>query len=370
MKIVLAHHWLLNVRGGEKVLEQLCQLFPFAPIETFVARPEFPSQIISRHPLRQSLLAQMPGALRFHGHYLPLFPLFLRARRVDADLLLSSDASLIKGIGKTRRTRHVCYCYSPPRYLWDQQAAYLVAMSRLSGMILKTCTGYLQAFDRRAAQLVDSFIAISNFVAQRITTAYGRTASVVYPPVDATFYVPGQCRENFYLVVSALTPYKRIDLAVQAFAELKLPLVVIGDGPERGRLAAMATGRITFLGAQPDAVLRDHYQRCKALIFPGVEDFGITPLEAQACGRPVVALARGGALESVVDGQTGLFFQDQSRDALVQAVLELERNPDQFDPDACRKNAWRFRPEIFRRKMQAELMLALPEIFQGYTWPE
>lgn len=221
---------------------------------------------------------------------------------------------------------------------------------------MKLCTRYLRAFDRRAAQRVDHFIAISDFVAQRIRIAYDRESVVVYPPVDTTFYLPAGQRENFYLVVSALTPYKRIDLAVQAFNRLGRRLVIIGDGPERARLEAMATGNIRFIGSQPDAVLRDHYQRCTSLIFPGVEDFGITPLEAQACGRPVIALARGGALETVIHEQTGLFFALPLPEAIEETVLRMEREADHFDPAFCRENALRFRQEVFRERMRKVLV--------------
>jgi glycosyltransferase involved in cell wall biosynthesis len=363
MRVTLAHHWLTTLRGGEKVLEQFCLLFPDAPIQTLVATPDFPSEIVTRHPIHQTILGRWAWARQRYRHFLPLYPLLLQTLAVDADLLISSDASLIKGIRKTPRTRHVCYCYSPPRYLWDVQDDYLQSMDRLTGVMLKLCTGYLRAFDRRAAQRVDRFIAISDFVAQRISMAYDRDSVVVYPPVDTTFYVPGGSRESFYLVVSALTAYKRIDLAVQAFNRLGKPLVIIGDGPERARLEAMAAKNIHFIGSRPDAILRDHYQRCTALIFPGIEDFGITPLEAQACGRPVIALARGGALETVIHKQTGLFFALPLPEAIEETVLRMEREADLFDPAVCRENALRFGQEVFRERMREVLEEVMPGLF-------
>lgn len=363
MRVTLAHHWLTTLRGREKVLEQLCLLFPDAPIETLLAVPDFLSPIISRHPIHQSLLGRLPGARKWYRHALPLYPLFLRSGKVDADLLLSSDASLIKGIRKTPRTRHVCYCHSPPRYLWDAQDEYLQSMGRLTGLMLKLCTGYLRAFDRRAAQSVDLFLANSGFVAERIQLAYGKEATVVHPPVDTSFYVPGGPRESFYLVVSALTPYKRIDLAVEAFNQLGKPLVIIGDGPERAELEAMARSNIRFLGSQPDAILRDHYQRCTAMIFPGIKDFGITPLEAQACGRPVIALARGGALETVIHEQTGLFFALPLPEAIEETVVRMEREAKRFEPDVCRENALRFGQEVFRERMRDVLEEVMPGLF-------
>lgn len=363
MNITLAHHWLVAMRGGEKVLEELCQMFPGAPIETIVAAPRLPSGLMARHPIRQTLLGRLPGAHRYYRYCLPLYPLFLRIKRVDADLLLSSDASMIKGIGKTSRTRHICYCYSPPRYIWDLQQDYIDSLSKFSGFILKMTTNYLRAFDRRAAQRVDAFIAISDFVAQRIRSAYGRDSEVVYPPVDVKQFSPGRGWGQHYLVVSALTPYKRIDLAVRAFSRLGLPLVVIGDGPERRKLEGLAEGNVSFLGAQPDHVLRSHYQSCKALVFPGTEDFGITPLEAQASGRPVIAFGQGGALETVRESITGLFFHEQNEEALMQSVLKMERSVGEFDPRNCRDNALRFRPEVFRREMRNALFRACPDLF-------
>ncbi|GAB6059915.1 glycosyltransferase [Desulfonatronum parangueonense] len=365
MNITLAHHWLVDMRGGEKVLEQLCLLFPRAQILTLLASPNNSSDIISRHSIRQTLLGQLPQAHRYYRYCLPLFPLFLLNKKASGDLLISSDASLIKAIGKAPGTQHVCYCHSPPRYLWDLQEEYLKSMSRGLGTILKMCTGYLRAFDRRASRNVDHFIANSSFVVDRIRRCYGRKASVVYPPVDVSGFTPGASPENFYLIVSALEPYKRIDIAVKAFNRLGLRLVIIGEGPERRRLESLATSRITFLGAQPFEILRSHYQRCKAFVFPGIEDFGISPLEAQAAGRPVIALGRGGALETVIDNATGIFFTEQTEDSLIEAVGRMEREAGDFDPRSCRENALRFRPEVFRSQMLATLAAFYPDLFRA-----
>ena len=365
MNTTLAHHWLVDMRGGEKVLEQLCLLFPGAPILTLLASPDISSDIISRHPIRQTLLGRLPEAHRYYRYCLPLFPLFLLNKRASGNLLISSDASLIKGIGKAPGTRHVCYCHSPPRYLWDLQGDYLKSMSRGLGTILKLCTGYLRAFDRTASRNVDHFIANSSFVVDRIRRCYDREASVVYPPVDVSGFTPGGTPENFYLIVSALEPYKRIDLAVEAFNRLGLRLVIIGEGPERRRLESMATNRITFLGAQPFEILRSHYQRCKAFVFPGIEDFGITPLEAQASGRPVIALGRGGALETVTDQVTGIFFPEQTEASLIGAIERMEQEAGEFDPHTCRENALRFGPEIFRSRMMATLETFYPDLFRS-----
>lgn len=368
MRTVLAHHWIVTMRGGEKVLEELCRLFPGAPIMTIAAVSSIPSPTIARHVIRQSVLGRMSMTRRFFRCFFPVFPLVLRSMHVDADLLLSSDASLIKGISRTPRTRHVCYCYSPPRYLWDMQQDYARFMPKWQALLLKACTPHLRSFDRAAAWRVDGFIAISRFVAERIRLAYGRDATTIHPPVDVDAFAPSLSQDNYYLVVSALTAYKRIDLAVQAFNRLRLPLVIIGDGPLRRRLASQAASNITFLGHQSPGVLKQCYQRCKALIFPGVEDFGLTPLEAQASGRPVIAFARGGALETVLPERTGIFFQEQSVDALVDAVLRMENKTD-IDPRTCLMNARRFSPERFRSRMRTELSRMFPDLFVNYPWP-
>ncbi len=367
MQVFLAHHWIVTMRGGEKVLEEFCRLFTGAPIMTIAASPIIPSPIIARHLIKQSALGRLPMAHRYFRYAMPLFPQLLRSMRVDADLLLSSDASLIKGISKTPRTRHVCYCYSPPRYLWDMQQDYARFMPKWQSLLLKICTSHLRSFDRAAAQRVDGFIAVSDFVAWRIRQAYGRDATTVYPPIDVDAFASSLTQDDYYLVVSALTHYKRIDLAIQAFNRLGLPLVIIGDGPMSQRLKSLAASNITFLGHQPADVLKKCYQRCKALIFPGVEDFGLAPLEAQASGRPVIALARGGALETVLPGQTGILFQEQNPESLIDAVLRMESGAD-FDPQACLENARRFRPEIFRARMRTILTRICPDLFTGYSW--
>jgi glycosyltransferase involved in cell wall biosynthesis len=353
-RVALAHHWLVGMRGGEKVLEQICQVLPGAPIYTLVARPTKLSHHLDDHVIRTSWLQRLPGGVRNYKKLLPFFPLAVSSLKVKepVDLVVSSDASVIKGLTIPTGVPHICYCHSPPRYLWDLQKDY--AQSAESGgvigrAIFNRVVPYVREFDRQAAGRVTHFIANSEFVRQRIRDAYGREAEVIHPPVELKeFTVAPEKPDDFHLVVSQLVPYKRIDFAVEAFNRLRRKLIIIGEGSERARLEKMAGPTITFLGSQPQTVLRDHYQRCRALIFPGVEDFGITPLEAQASGRPVVAYHEGGALETVREGLTGLFFAQQTAESLVDAVQRIDKMA--FDPAECRRNAELFSPEDFREK--------------------
>jgi glycosyltransferase involved in cell wall biosynthesis len=272
----------------------------------------------------------------------------------DVDLVICSDASVVKGAKIPSGAKIVCYCHSPPRYLWDLQEEYARQASTiglLGRMVFKASVPYVREFDRRSAQRVDHFIANSRFVQQRIQKCYGRESTVINPPVDLEAFAPsGRAPEDFYLVVSQLVPYKRIDIAVDAFNALGKRLVVIGRGSELEALKRRAGRTIEFLGSQPKEVLQDHYRRCRALIFPGIEDFGITPLEAMASGRPVLAYAAGGVLETVVDGETGFFFHDQTADALANAVRDFEAlgAPEQA---VCRARAEEFSPDLFRSRI-------------------
>jgi glycosyltransferase involved in cell wall biosynthesis len=357
--VALAHHWMVSMRGGEKVLEQIGALFPDAPIYTLVANPARLSEPLRRHPIHTSPLQYFPNAARHYKKLLPLFPVAVSALRVrePVDLLISSDASVIKGLAYPKDVTQVCYCHSPPRYLWDMQDDYRQS-SEVGGtvgrFVFNRVVPYVREFDRRAAERVTHFVANSEFVRQRIRAHYGREAEIIYPPVALDdFAVAAQDPDDFHLVVSQLVPYKRIDVAVQAFTRLGRKLVVIGEGSERAKLEQMAGPTISFLGSQPFPVLQDHFRRCRALVFPGVEDFGITPLEAMASGRPVIAYRAGGVVETVVDGTTGLFFDTQTPESLISALETFDAA--RFDPTACRTQAERFGPEQFRTSFAAYL---------------
>jgi glycosyltransferase involved in cell wall biosynthesis len=351
----LAHHWLVTMGGGEKVLEQFSELFPNAPIYTLVAARNRLSERLQRHEIIPSGFGRLPGSPWMYKQALPIFPLAFGTLKIGGKppLILSSDASMIKGIAAPSGTPHVCYCHSPPRYLWDAEATHSLPHG-LGRALLKAITPALRKWDRAAAQRVDFFIANSQFIRERIRAAYGRESEVINPPVAVEDFAPLlRAPDDFYLVVSRLVPYKRIDIAIEAFRRLGRRLVVICNGSEYARLRKRAVKGIEFLGAQPFHVLRDNYARCRALIFPGIEDFGITPLEAQASGRPVIAFGKGGALETVKPGETGLFFERQDADSLASAIIEFERRA--WDTVKCRSNALRFGSARFRSEISAFL---------------
>ena len=367
--VALAHHWLVGMRGGEKVLEEISRLFPDAPIYTLVAKPDRLSAQLRHHAIHTSWLQRLPGGWRHYKKLLPLFPSAVGRLRIPppVDLVLSSDASVIKGLDFPPGTPHICYCHSPPRYLWDLQDDYMQsaeAGGAAGRAVFRRVIPRVREFDRLAAARVTHFIANSAFVAERIRRCYGREASaIIHPPVALNDFALGEKPpDDFYLIVSQLTPYKRVDVAVEAFNRLGRPLVVIGEGSERARLEAMAKRNITFLGSQSFSVLKDHYRRCRALIFPGIEDFGITPLEAMASGRPVLAYGVGGVLETVIDGVTGLFFTEQTPESLLEAVARFEAKPEVFDPGACRREAERFGPRRFRDELRDFFRRELPAI--------
>lgn len=371
--IALAHHWMEFFRGGEAVLDEFGQLFPSAPIFILVFNKQhLPASLLS-HPFNASVLQRVPWLRARFRNCLPFFPEVIRSMRLPRStrFLLSSDASMIKGISIPRDAIHVCYCHSPPRYLWGLEDSYLESSShgnRLGRWLFTAALPRLRAFDRRVAKRVDRFIANSRCVQERIFRYYGRESAVIHPPVNVDRFDPSRPREDFYLVVSALVPYKRIDLAVEACAKLGRRLVVIGTGPEEADLKRRAIPNVTFLGWQPAEVVRDHFERCRALLFPGIEDFGITPCEAQAAGAPVLAFAEGGATETVRAGVTGLFFDAQNTESLIACIERFEAMPP-FSAQACRANVDHLRPARFRQEIRKFLEQEFPEIFSNYAWP-
>ncbi len=361
------------MRGGEKVLEELAHLFPKAPVYTMVARPKQLSASLQKHTLRTSALQSFPGVARYYKNLLPFFPLAVQMLQVqsDTDFILSTDASIIKGISNPKLVPHVCYCHSPPRYLWDMQDTYMDNTSNLGPLgrlAFRYVTPFVRKFDQEAARRVSHFIANSRFVQNRIEKYYGRESTVIYPPVSVQDLQVGARSDDFYLIISQLVPYKRVDIAVEAFTRLKKRLVVIGEGSELGHLRKMAGPTVEFLGSQSFSVLKRHYETCRAFIFPGIEDFGITPLEAQAAGKPVIGFAEGGLLETTLEGKTALYFHQQTADALIDAVRRFEAGALDYDPQVCRAHAEAFSPEKFRAAIQCFLIEKYPALFTGFSW--
>ena len=348
-RVVLVHDWLTGMRGGEKVLESLCRLFPDAPIYTLLHIPGSVSELIERHPIRTSLIQRLPKPERYYRHYLPLFPSVIELFDLDdVEVVISTSHCAAKAVVPTGRAVHICYCHSPMRYAWDQFDAYFGAerVGAVSNAALRLVMAWLARWDRATANRVDRFVANSSFVAGRITRYYNRRASVLHPPVDTQFFTPGgEALEPYFLVVSALVPYKRIDVAILAAAQLDVPLKIVGTGPELARLQAMASPNVEFTGALDPAALRDAYRRAQALVLPAAEDFGIVPVESLACGRPVIALGYGGATETVVPGETGLLVDRNTPDAFADAMSEAGRRS--FDLSAMRARADMFGRERF-----------------------
>ncbi len=355
-RAALVHDWLTGMRGGEKVLAALGHLLPEADLLTLVHARGSCHADIERRPIRTSWLDDLPGVARYYRYLLPAMP--LAAEALDAsryDLIVSCSHCVAKGVGGRRAGQvHVCYCLTPMRYAWDVAATYRRRLG-LTGQCLAALGPMLRAWDRRTAGHVDLFLAVSSHVAGRIRRAYGRSSVVLYPPVDVDFFTPADVpREDFYLLVSALAPYKRADLAVAAFARLGRPLTVIGTGQELARLRRRTPANVRLLGWCDDRTIRDHYRRCRAVVFPPLEDFGLVPLEAMACGAPVIALADGGALETVldagaagVDRPTGVLFSPQTPEALAAAVERFERIEGVFKATDLRAWAEAFSPERF-----------------------
>ena len=352
MKVALVHEWLTNWAGSENVLAELAALFPGAPIYTAVCDPGLKEERFPDRRVITSFIQRLPGAVRHYQRYLPLMPLaFEQFDLTEYDLVISSSHACAKGVLTRSDALHVCYCHTPIRYAWDMYHDYVREAGRATRMIARPVMHYLRMWDYLAAQRVDRFVANSRTVAQRIEKRYRRSAEVIHPPVDTEYFVPKGPAEDFYLVAGRLVPYKKASLAVEAFTKMGKPLVVIGDGPERRELERRAGPNVKFLGFQPQEVLREHYQRCRALIFPGEEDFGIVPVEVQACGRPVIAYGRGGTLDTVIHGKTGLLFQEQSAEGIIKAVELFERMD--FDPAEIAAWAQNFSKANFRRRMKS-----------------
>lgn len=342
-RVALGHDWLTGMRGGERVFEYLCRAFPDAPVYTLIHKQGSVSGTIASHPIHTSFLNRIPGIASHYRNTLPLMPSAARSLEIrDVDLLITTSHCVAKSFRKPKGARHVCICFTPMRYAWTFFDEYFGGPSIKTAMI-RPMLAQLRKWDRRTASEVDLFIAISNHVADRIKRFYGRESDVVYPAVDTIRCTPspgGMVEGGYDLVVSALVPYKRVDLAVQLYTRNNWPLKVVGTGGCYDNLRKIAGPSVEMLGRLPDSDVLELYRNCRLLVFPGEEDYGIVPLEAQACGRPVVAYGRGGALETVSNGLSGVFFGEQTANSLEDAVLRCSKA--QFDPVAIRAHAENF----------------------------
>jgi glycosyltransferase involved in cell wall biosynthesis len=376
-RVVLVHDWLTGMRGGEKCLEVLCRRWPHARLFTLLHNPGSVSGAIERLGPATSFLQRLPAVHRYYRYLLPLMPAAAEAWRLPrADLVLSLSHCVAKAARVPQGVPHVCYCFTPMRYAWHMRQSYFGQRRGLKAGAVHRLLEALRDWDRRTAERVTRFVAISKTVQKRIKDCYGRTSEVIYPPVDTDFYCPAPVpREDYYLVVSAFAPYKRLDLAVLACNRLRRRLVVVGSGQDGRRLRAVAGPTVQFLGWQPDEVIRDHFRRCRALLFPGEEDFGIVPVEAMACGAPVIAYGKGGATETVIPAPdrpvwptgpcepTGMWFEEQTVDCLADAIERLERRAGDFAAAAARRQAQRFG----RRRFEEELFAYLDTVLRPET---
>ena len=353
LKVALVHDWLTGMRGGEKCLEVLCELFPEADLYTLLHQKGKLSQNIESRSIRTSFVQHLPFGLKKYRHYLPLFPLAIEQFDLSAyDLIVSSSHCVAKGVRPNNSTFHISYVHTPMRYVWDQFNTYF-RQPRTSWPVrigAELMRPYLQRWDRNTAKRVDTFLCNSNNIRKKILEYYGRESQVIYPPVDLSRFKPGDTKADYYLMVGAFAPNKRVDLAVHAFNKLKLPLKISGSGQDEEYCRSIAGETIEFLGTLSNEKLLELYQQARALVFPGEDDFGITPLEAQACGTPVIAFAAGGVLETVTD-QTGLFFKEQKVEALVKAVEIMEHKWEVFVPEKFQEQLSRFGRGHFKEQM-------------------
>ena len=369
MRVALVHDYLIQAGGAERVVAALHRLFPEAPVFTTIADPEVVESCMPGAEIRTSWMQLLPGLRRHFRKYVLLYPAAIESLDLSGfDLVLSSSSAFAKGAVTDPGACHICYCHTPMRFGWNADAyAAREAWGPVLQRLLPAVTERLRRWDLATCGRPDLYLANSSVVAGRIARCYGRQARVVHPPVEVDRVRPSGPPGEYFLVVSRLVPYKRVDLAVEAFTRLGRPLLVIGDGPARPALERSAGPSVRFLGRLPDAVVARYYAGCRGVVFPGEEDFGIVPLEANAAGRPVIAYQAGGALDTVVDGQTGVFFQSQTVEALCQAVAECEALV--WRSGALRLHAEAFREEIFRTRI-LEVVRSTLGSRTGEAWPE
>ncbi|ODS32218.1 MAG: glycosyltransferase [Candidatus Scalindua rubra] len=369
MKVALVHDWLTGMRGGEKVLEVFCELFPHAHLYTLLHNKGSVSKTIESMDIRTSFVQNLPLKKNNYRYYLPVFPSAIEKFDLRGyDVVLSSSHCVAKGVITDSKTLHVCYCFTPMRYIWDMYDQYFTRerSNIFTKWSISLVLSYLRKWDVASSQRVNKFVAISDYVAKRIEKYYDRESDIIYPPVDCSYFKPIPSNGDFYLMVSPLAPNKRVDIAIKAFNKLGLSLKIIGSGQEERKLRKIAEKNVKLMGWQSDEIVREHYATCKALIFPGEDDFGIVPLEAQACGRPVIAYGGGGALETIVPldsdrlnaksvngkAATGIFFYEHTPESLAQAIIHFEGIKDLFNKQEIRENAESFDRAIFKDKIR------------------
>ena len=358
-KIAIVHDWLTGMRGGEKCLEVFCELFPEATVFTLVHNKGSVSSTIESMDVRTSFLQKMPGAKENYRSFLPLFPMAIESFNLsDYDIVLTSSHCVAKGAKSAQGALNICYCYTPVRYAWKFFDEYFGNEKPLKKWMISKVIKGLKTWDMNVNKRIDYFIAISDNVKNRIRGYYSREADVIYPPVDINLHGDEEAsgKEEYYLIVSALEPYKKVDIAIEAFNSSGKPLVVIGRGTGEEKLKSIAKENIKFHGWIDDSDLVKYYADCKALIFPGEEDFGIVPVEAQAYGKPVIAYGAGGVLETVMPmdsgSPTGVFFDEQNADSLNEAVETYEQKKDLFSKESIKNNAHRFNRDRFKEEIK------------------
>ncbi|MBT9332346.1 glycosyltransferase [Paracidobacterium acidisoli] len=362
MRVAVVHHWFVSQGSGEKVAEALARMYPDADLFSLIVDPKYLPADLHKRTLHTSALNKLPFARRFHRHLLPFYPIAVEQLDLrEYDLILTSDSGPMKGAIIGPSAVHICYCHAPMRYLWDQYHVYRSEMRLIPRLAFSASAHYVRCWDQLAAQRVTHFASNSRYVASRIRRYYGRESTVIYPPVDTASSYLAKDHHGAYLTVGRLVPCKRIDLLIEACNRLGRPLRIIGTGPEESRLRALAGRTIEFLGNVDHATLWNEYARCRAFLFAADEDFGMAVVEAQACGRPIIAFGRGGALESVVSLDkaatrlqcTGVFFHETTAMAAANAILHFEANEHRFDPGIIRAWTERFSTEVFCRNFRS-----------------
>lgn len=368
MKVALVHDHLNQLGGAERVLKAFCEIYPESPVYTLIYDEKNTQGLFSDHKIIESFIARFPWAKKKFRWYLPLMVAATESYDLSSyDVVLSDSSGLAKGVVTGPKTLHICYCHTPTRYLWSDHNVIIDRLERnwLVGRLSQLYRSYLRIWDRQAADRVDHFIANSKFVALRIKKYYHSDSTIIHPPIEISNFHLSKDIGDYYLIISRLRPYKRVDLAVRAFNRLGLPLKIIGVGEEEEKLKQVAKSNIEFLGHLNDAQAREYLSHCKALIHPQEEDFGITPIEAMASGRPVIAFAGGGALESVVSGKTGVFFSEQSWEALADTVIRFKH--EHFNPEEVRNHALQFDTARFKERIQEFINNSWQEFKKEYN---